>query len=155
MASCYQCCLQYISKFCVFAPSLSGILTQEECFAISVNLINPCSLPVMPLHLSSCRNQRSALLSRLENAEQPTISGGIYCLRNFENESLIVKEPFLNNIFPFVVNRPVIFKGDVFAGMILAEHEIILSYNIIFINNPYWLFSQQVFNEQGIAFYCH
>ncbi len=87
-----------------------------------MNLINPGRLP-MPLHLSSCRNQRNALLSRPENGGRSTINGGIYCLRNVENEALIVKEPILNQMISFVVNQPVIFKGVVFAGMISAEYE--------------------------------
>ncbi len=105
----------------VSTPALSGILTQEESFAILMNLNNPGSLP-MPLHLSSCTIQRSAFSSRLKNGGRSTINGGTYCLRNILNETLILKEPFINKMTSFLVHQPVILKGIVLAGMVIAEY---------------------------------
>jgi len=104
------------------SPALSGILTQEESFVILMNLNNPGSLP-MPLHFSSCSNQRIAFSSRLENGGRSTTTDGIYCLRQIENEALILKEP-VDNIFhtAFKVDKEIVIKGFVLAGMVLAEY---------------------------------
>jgi len=126
-------------------PSLSGILNQEECFTIFMNLNNPGSLP-MPLHLSSCRNQRiMACFSRPVNGGRSTINEGIYCLRDVENEALILEEAFINKEFPFFVDRAIIFRGFVLAGMVIPEYVsfiiiiIILFGNEILKNRSYYL----------------
>jgi len=117
------------------SPSLSGILTQEERFAISVNLNNPDSLP-MPLHLSSCRDQRRELIdvsptlsTPLKNGER--LNDGIICLRNVENGALILKEPFIRKVASFRFDQAIIFKGVILADMVLAEYVRI--YNIFFL----------------------
>ena len=102
-------------------PALSGILTQEESFAILMNLTNPDSLP-MPIHLPSCRDQRSACLFHRENGVQSMLNDGFYCLRNIDNMALTLTEPFINKVTSFAVNRAVIFKGVIFAGMFAAEY---------------------------------
>ena len=101
-------------------PSLSGILNQEECFTIFMNLNNPGSLP-MPLYLSSCRNQRIACFFRPVNGGRSTINQGIYCLRDVENEDLILKEAFIQKVLLFFVDRAIIFRGFVLAGMVIPE----------------------------------
>jgi len=101
------------------SPALSGILTEEECIAIFKNF-NLDSLS-MPDHLSTCRYQRNSTLSRQENVGPSTKNCGFYCLRSVEIESLIMKEPFVNNTTMVVVDRAVICKGVIFAEIILAE----------------------------------
>ena len=105
------------------SPALSGILTQEESFAILMNLNNPGGWP-MPLHFSSCTIQRSAFSSRLKNGGRSTTTDGIYCLRQVKNEALILKEPIADlSDTIFMVDKEIVIKGIVFAGMVLYEYE--------------------------------
>jgi len=107
------------------SPTLSKILTQEECFAISMNLNTPDSMP-MPSYLSSCRIQRRDLIHLTSTFSTLPKNGGrqndgIVCLRNVENEALILKEPFIRKVASFRVDQAIIFKGVLLAEMVLAE----------------------------------
>ena len=114
------------------SPALSGILTNEECMAIVVNSFNnPSSLP-MPLHLSSCRNQRRSFSSRRENGGRSSINDGIYCLRMVQDERLdLADRPNHPMSISFVVDQAIIFKGVVLSGIVLAEYEFFV---FVFLN---------------------
>lgn len=125
-------------------PALSEILTEEERFAIFMNLSKLDSFP-MPPHLSSCRNLRgSSYFSRREHGGRSTIVDGIYVLRDFKHVTLALRkpsnhlarsviyenfwaiwptleEPYAKGCTTIMVDKEIILKSIVFAGMVLAE----------------------------------
>ena len=108
------------------SPVLSGILSQEECMAIFMNLNNPGSW-TFPLNLSACktpRRQASSTFSssiELRNGGRSTNNIGICCLLQIDNESLYHIEPSVNFITSFTVDNAVIIKGIVIAPLLVLD----------------------------------
>lgn len=112
--------LSVIPKEFASSPALSGILTEKECLAILMNVINPGSW-CLPIHLSSNRTQRGRESSTFSGAGT-TKHDGFLCLRRIGiNEKYYVEESFVESITTLVVNQDVDIKGIVLAEMDLVE----------------------------------
>lgn len=78
-------------------PALSGILTDEECLAVSANKVRD-----MPAHLSTNRQPR-LIYTRSKNE--------LYFLRQIENPTVTLVESLTEYVTTFTVNQNVVIRG--------------------------------------------
>jgi len=105
------------------SPVLSGILNEKECMAIFMNLNNPDNIWPMPVGLSPSKNQRRA--SVFSSGSNSRATGPTRkmccCLRQIENETHFIKEPFDDFLTIITIDQSIILEGVVIAEIVLPN----------------------------------
>ena len=106
------------------SPVHSGALTENEWAAILVHLNNPDSSLPMPIRLSTSRNQRQSVASRLKENQ---------CLREIRNETRVLLD-FYSHV-AVMVDKNVMVTGIVIAvaecRFILVRDYMLLEFTMI------------------------